>query len=49
MNDEVLEVNGIEVAGKSLDQVIVIMVALVYYIMLVIVIMVFMMLVKNSL
>ena len=49
VNDEVLEVNGIEVAGKSLDQVIVIMVALVYYIMLVIVIMVFMMLVKNSL
>ena len=39
MNDEVLEVNGIEVAGKSLDQVIFIMVA---YIMLVIVIMTFM-------
>ena len=38
VNDEVLEVNGIEVAGKSLDQVIVIMVALVFYIMLVIMI-----------
>ena len=36
MNDEVLEVNGIEVAGKSLDQVIVIIVALVSDIMLVI-------------
>ena len=36
MNDEVLEVNGIEVAGKSLDQVIVIMVAVVSDIMLVI-------------
>ena len=47
MNDEVLEVNGIEVAGKSLDQVILIMVALVFYTMLVIVNMVFM-LVKNS-
>ena len=46
MNDEVLEVNGIEVAGKSLDQVILIMV-LVFYTMLVIVNMVFM-LVKNS-
>lgn len=47
VNDEVLEVNGIEVAGKSLDQVILIMVALVFYTMLVIVNMVFM-LVKNS-
>ena len=46
VNDEVLEVNGIEVAGKSLDQVILIMV-LVFYTMLVIVNMVFM-LVKNS-
>ena len=36
MNDEVLEVNGIEVAGKSLDQVIVIMVAVFPDIMLVI-------------
>ena len=36
VNDEVLEVNGIEVAGKSLDQVIVIMVAVVSDIMLVI-------------
>ena len=36
MNDEVLEVNGIEVAGKSLDQVIVIMVAVVSDILLVI-------------
>ena len=56
VNDEVLEVNGIEVAGKSLDQVIPIMVALVFfYIMLVIVITIFMlpkmtmMLVNNSL
>ena len=38
MNDEVLEVNGIEVAGKSLDQVIFIMVA---FIMLLIAIKIF--------